>query len=332
MNDCRDRTGEFMQLVDSMSTNGGNSMTMMSSSSTAYEPPHHRNRRLLDPPNTQAPLRPPGTTSAQVRFARAAGSIMHGIQGVSVKLEKLTSHCMFPKWHVINAEAHQVAKQKSLFKDPTKEIQELRFVVKEEITRLSDDIQHLQNFMETSRAKGHSRNHSTAVVKDLQVKLAETTKDFQGILEMRTKSLQAQASRRKRYGDARGLSLRKREVNSFGRVGTEGKTHSQMLVQEQQQSRANEEYLSSRAETVQDIEKMLGELGGIYERMLNMVQAQGEVAISIERNLEETNENVSNGVAELKTLLSSVSSNRWLIIKVFFVLILFAVFFTVFVA
>jgi len=77
---------------------------------------------------------------------------------------------------------------------------------------------------------------------------------------------------------------------------------------------------------------MLGELGGIYERMLNMVQAQGEVAISIERNLEETNENVSNGVAELKTLLSSVSSNRWLIIKVFFVLILFAVFFTVFVA
>ena len=56
------------------------------------------------------------------------------------------------------------------------------------------------------------------------------------------------------------------------------------------------------------------------------------VLTSIERNLEETNENVQNGVAELKTLLDSVSSNRWLIIKVFFVLILFSVFFTVFVA
>eukprot|EP00471_Norrisiella_sphaerica_P002483 CAMPEP_0184483102 /NCGR_PEP_ID=MMETSP0113_2-20130426/4723_1 /TAXON_ID=91329 /ORGANISM="Norrisiella sphaerica, Strain BC52" /LENGTH=220 /DNA_ID=CAMNT_0026863283 /DNA_START=249 /DNA_END=908 /DNA_ORIENTATION=+ len=220
---------------------------------------------------------------------------MHGIQSVSVKLEKLTA----------------LAKQKSLFKDPTRQIQELRFTVKEEITRLSDDIQHLQNFMEGSGNRGHSRNHSTAIVKDLQVKLAQTTKDFQGILEMRTKSLQAQASRRKRYGDSRASSLRKREVNSFGRVGDEGKTHSQLLVQEQKQSRANEEYLASRAETVQDIEKMLGELGGIYDKMLHMIEAQGEVAISIERNLETTKENVESGITELKTLLTSLQSNRW---------------------
>mmetsp|Transcript_8008 Transcript_8008/g.15473 ORF Transcript_8008/g.15473 Transcript_8008/m.15473 type:complete len:150 (-) Transcript_8008:98-547(-) len=149
---------------------------------------------------------------------------------------------------------------------------------------------------------------------------------------MRTKNLQAQASRRKKYGDARGLALRKREVTSFGRAGNDGKTHSQLLIQEKEQSRANEEYLASRAETVQDIENMLGELGGIYERMLNMVQAQGEVAISIDRNLVDTKENVDQGIGELKKLLENLSSNRWLIIKVFFVLILFAVLFTVFVA
>lgn len=53
---------------------------------------------------------------------------------------------------------------------------------------------------------------------------------------------------------------------------------------------------------------------------------------SIEKNVELAKENVDSGITELQTLLNSVQSNRWLIIKVFFVLILFAVFFTVFVA
>uniref|UniRef100_A0A7S0GM38 t-SNARE coiled-coil homology domain-containing protein n=1 Tax=Amorphochlora amoebiformis TaxID=1561963 RepID=A0A7S0GM38_9EUKA len=263
----------------------------------------------------------PGTLrrkGSQTKFAKAAGAIMHGIQSVSVKLERMT----------------KLAKKKSLFEDPSRNIQELRFVVKEEITRLSDDIQALQNFQKQGDTFGgrHSRDHSTAIVKDLQIKLADTTKNFQGILALRTKNLQAQASRRKRYGDARHLSLRKREVNSFGKLGPEGKTHSQLMIQEQQRSKANEEYLMSRAETVQDIERMLNELGGIYEKVLNMVQAQGEVALNIHDNLVETKENMDSGVLELQKLYESVSSNRWLILKVFFVLILFAIFFTVFVA
>mmetsp|Transcript_31189 Transcript_31189/g.76093 ORF Transcript_31189/g.76093 Transcript_31189/m.76093 type:complete len:320 (-) Transcript_31189:170-1129(-) len=319
MNDIRDRSQEFFQAVQGLlpaADNGGldhSSHALLGrDGTTGFDVRANQNGGA----SSSGPKKHHRTSSSQTRFAKAAGTIMHGIHAVSAKLEKLTA----------------LAKQKSLFKDPTRDIQQLRFVIKEEITRLSEDIQHLQNYMEGQDSKGHSRNHSTAVVKDLQVKLAQTTNDFRGILELRTKSLQAQASRRKRYGDSSNFSLRKREVNSFGRSEAEGKSHSQILVQEQKQSRVNEEYLSSRAETVQDIEKMLSELGGIYERMLTMVKSQGEVAISIESNMQIATENVDSGIGELKTLLNSMQSNRWLIIKVFFILILFAVFFTVFVA
>eukprot|EP00954_Amorphochlora_amoebiformis_P016108 1263514-Amorphochlora_amoeboformis.AAC.1 len=194
MGDVRDRTAEFLSALEALQSRNGIG-TKANGMSHAV------------------PMSSPGTLrrkGSQTKFAKAAGAIMHGIQSVSVKLERMTKH-------------------------PSRNIQELRFVVKEEITRLSDDIQALQNFQKQGDTFGgrHSRDHSTAIVKDLQIKLADTTKNFQGILALRTKNLQAQASRRKRYGDARHLSLRKREVNSFGKLGPEGKTHSQLMIQEQ---------------------------------------------------------------------------------------------------
>ncbi len=298
MNTLRDRTTEFFKAVEAHKA-------------AAPRPQASRADAAAQGGSLQA------HAAKQGRFAQAAGTVMHGIRCVSAKLEKLT----------------ELARQKSLFKDPTREIQHLRFVIKEDITKLSEDITALENFNAADGKGGHSQRHSTAVVKDLKIKLASTTRDFSSILEMRTKNLQAQASRRKRYGSSGGGQLRLRSVNSFGiDEGKGNKTHSQVMKQQQLESRASQDYLQSRAETVQDIEKMLGELGNIYGKLATIVANQEEVVISIDQKLAETQENVQNGVTELEKLYSSVRSNRWLIMKVFLVLIGFSVFFTVFVA
>ena len=62
------------------------------------------------------------------------------------------------------------------------------------------------------------------------------------------------------------------------------------------------------------------------------VQEQGELAIRIDENIDDSLQNVDSAQAQLLKYLNSISSNRWLIMKVFAVLVLFLVIFVVFVA
>ena len=62
------------------------------------------------------------------------------------------------------------------------------------------------------------------------------------------------------------------------------------------------------------------------------VQEQGEVAIRIDENVDETLANVDSAQNQLLKYMNSISSNRWLIMKVFFVLMVFLIIFVVFVA
>ena len=50
----------------------------------------------------------------------------------------------------------------------------------------------------------------------------------------------------------------------------------------------------------------------------------------IDANVEETEANVESAHGELLKYFQSVTSNRWLIIKIFFVLIIFFIIFVVF--
>lgn len=63
-----------------------------------------------------------------------------------------------------------------------------------------------------------------------------------------------------------------------------------------------------------------------------MVSEQGELAVRIDENVNESVANVDNAQTQLLKYMNSISSNRWLIMKIFGVLISFLVFFVVFVA
>lgn len=62
------------------------------------------------------------------------------------------------------------------------------------------------------------------------------------------------------------------------------------------------------------------------------MQEQGELTVRIDENVEETLANVDSAQAQLLKYLNSISSNRWLIMKVFFVMLAFLIFFIVFIA
>lgn len=62
------------------------------------------------------------------------------------------------------------------------------------------------------------------------------------------------------------------------------------------------------------------------------VQAQGEMTQRIDENIDETLSNVDSAKAQLLKYLNTISNNRWLLLKVLFVLLVFMVIFVVFIA
>lgn len=85
-----------------------------------------------------------------------------------------------------------VAKRKSLFNDRPTEIQELTYIIKEDIDCLRKEIGKLHevaNFQKQSQqnnGRHHLLSHSSSVVIALQSKLASMSSEFKQVLEVRT--------------------------------------------------------------------------------------------------------------------------------------------------
>ena len=94
----------------------------------------------------------------------------------------------------------------------------------------------------------------------------------------------------------------------------------------------NTAYADSRQEALQNVERTITELGGIFQQLATMVNEQGEMAIRIDENVEDVVMNVDQAQGELLKYLNYISNNRWLAMKVFGVLMAFLMFFIVFVA
>lgn len=117
------------------------------------------------------------------------------------------------------------------------------------------------------------------------------------------------------------------------RVGGDGATSIQMEgYMQQQMIQRQDSHMQSRATALQNVESTISELGNIFTQLATMVAHQGELAIRIDDNMDDTLANVEGAQGALLKHLSHISSNRWLIMKILFVLIIFMLIFIVFVA
>lgn len=96
---------------------------------------------------------------------------------------------------------------------------------------------------------------------------------------------------------------------------------NQALAMEEAQS-ANT-YISQRSEAIEAIERTIHELGGIFGQLATMVSEQSEMIQRIDANTEDVVDNVQGAQRELIKYWSRVSGNRWLIAKMFGVLMIF---------
>ncbi|KAH6774249.1 syntaxin of plants 32 [Perilla frutescens var. hirtella] len=328
----RDRTQEFLGIAERANKSLASQNGPSSSGSKPAEPPR-------------------SAIAMQSEFNRRASKIGFGIHQTSQKLAKLA----------------KLAKRTSVFDDPTMEIQELTALIKQDITALNSavvDLQLLSNSRnESGQTSTDTTTHSTTVVDDLKNRLMSTTKEFKDVLTMRTENLKVHENRRQLFSS----SASKNAANPFIRQrplaaksaastsaapslpwGSGGESSSQLfpknqidgesqpLLQQQQNQQQlvplQDSYMQSRAEALQNVESTIHELGSIFNQLATLVSQQGEIAIRIDENMDDTLSNVEGAQGALLKYLNSISSNRWLMIKIFFVLIFFLTIFLFFVA
>ncbi|KAL2094824.1 hypothetical protein ACEWY4_009543 [Coilia grayii] len=299
---CRDRTTEFQSVC-----------------------------RSLQSRQNGIPTSKPALSAVRQRsdFTLFAKRIGRNLSNTFAKLEKLT----------------MLAKRKSLFDDKATEIDELTYIVKQDINSLNKQIAQLQELVRSRGGQNgrHLQTHSNTVVVSLQSKLAAMSNDFKSVLEVRTENLKEQHSRREQFSQA-PAHYAPNSAHNFNAGNSllmqdESKQPGDVSIDmdfraSQQMQLVNEQnsYIQSRADTMQNIETTIVELGSIFQQLAHMVKEQEETVQRIDANVEDTSFNVEAAHTEILKYFQSVSANRWLLIKIFLILIIFFIVFTVFLA
>eukprot|EP00241_Pyramimonas_parkeae_P012485 CAMPEP_0114249646 /NCGR_PEP_ID=MMETSP0058-20121206/14261_1 /TAXON_ID=36894 /ORGANISM="Pyramimonas parkeae, CCMP726" /LENGTH=298 /DNA_ID=CAMNT_0001363221 /DNA_START=187 /DNA_END=1080 /DNA_ORIENTATION=- len=288
-NCCRDRTSEFFAIAERLRKQQGKPAGL----GVGLEGGINGDHGMPGPSN-----------EGKSEFARRAARVGHGIHGTAAKLSKLA----------------QLAKRTSIFDDPAQEIAELTTIIKQDISTLNGAITELQNFSHQA-GSGYSNNkqnveHSSTVVNNLKSRLMNATKEFKEVLTIRTENLKAHDNRRGLFSKEPrpgsggsghkplfGASAGKEAHSPSGASGALGGSQQMAMVQPNVQQ--------SRAQALQNVESTIAELGGIFQQLATMVAEQGEMAIRIDENLDETLSNVDLAQTHLLKYLNRISSNRW---------------------
>lgn len=268
-----------------------------------------------------------GSTKAhsQSEFSKRASTIGLGIHSTSQKLQKLA----------------QLAKRSSMFDDPAEEINELATLVKHDIQALNQGITDLQTYLGGVGNK-QSADHSNNVVENLRNRLKDTTMEFKDVLTLRTDNLKVHEERKSLFVSSKsqqqlyqpGATFLPQSARHSLRAAQGDDTTPLLSQQAQDQIQAPQQdaYLASRQDALHEVESTIVELGNIFQQLASMVHEQGEMAVRIDENVDDTLNHVEAGQAQLLKYLNTISSNRWLMLKVFGIIMLALIFFLVFVA
>lgn len=230
-----------------------------------------------------------------------------------------------------------LAKKKPLFDDRPIEISELTYVIKQDIIKIEKNLKNLQDYMKTgvdSKDKDLKTN-SKNIVQLLNTKMKNVSGNFKEVLETRQRIEIENKSRQERFistiqnTQQQGkLTGPKTSENPFMIDESVVPENSALLSLPQDQQlqlleEQSSQYLQERNLAVETIESTINEVGNLFQQLATMVNEQSEVVQRIDQNVDDIDMNIQGAQRELLKYFNNISSNRWLFLKIFGVLLLF---------
>lgn len=288
--------------------------------------------------------RPPDPPKTKSAFHDAAAEIARGIHKASGSLTRLTS----------------LVRRQGLFDDPTEEINNLIYRIKQDLDELNTKCDSAQQYVESLKKSGGENQtcaYNVKVVTQLKSDLMGTTKNFKSVLEVRSGKMKDQQQRRVELTGQSTLSPMRQFNASLKREAGGGsgtsehkmgdgivdmsmspyaKSSSLSLPQANQQQQlllappSNAQYYESREAAVTEVEKTIGELGTLFKRLATMISEQQELVERIDEDVESAVTNSDLAHKQLLSLYEGVSSNRGMYMKLFAIFGVFILFFVIF--
>uniref|UniRef100_A0A674AFD0 t-SNARE coiled-coil homology domain-containing protein n=1 Tax=Salmo trutta TaxID=8032 RepID=A0A674AFD0_SALTR len=227
-------------------------------------------------------------------FTLMAKRIGKDLSNTFSKLEKLTI----------------LAKRKSLFDDKAVEVEELTYIVKQDINSLNKQIAQLQGLVRSRQSQNgkHLQTHSNTIIVSLQSKLASMSNDFKSMLEVRTEV------RHETVQPDLLLSL----VGNSLFIQDDSKKTAEVSVDMEFRASQQLQLINEQDSYIRS------QLGSIFQQLAHMVKEQEETV--------QSQLNVDMAHSEILMYFQSASSNHWLMVKIFLILIVFFFVFVVFFA
>jgi syntaxin 5 len=247
----------------------------------------------------------------------------------SQRIEKQIKTCIYKL-----KELEDITNRSSLFSNDDTKINDIIVTVKTNLNNIQGDMTVLIRTNDL-----HSSSDSDALAKNiisnLNMRFLELTKEFQMALQKRSKTIRNYEEKKKTL---------KSSVNKTKLQTKKGKKGEALFLQDNdadmekrngdnfvlvQEHELETEYLKGRSESIKNIEKMLGEVAVIFQRISTLVQMQETMIDRIDKHTEDTLVNVTKGKKHLISIYDNISSNRRMIFTVFFILLIFSVMYIV---
>lgn len=197
--------------------------------------------------------------------------------------------------------------------------------------------------------------HGTTVVQQLKTELMETTKGFKDVMELRSNKMKDQQQRKVQLIGQSNLTPLKQPAKQSINGASHAVSHNLFpspysakvpiygdaeaanheIQQEQQLLLAPPtsnalNYYESRERAVTEVEKTIGELGQLFQRLGTMIASQQELVERIDEDIESAVSNTDRARDVLSQAYEKISSNQGLAMKVSAILIIFVIFFILF--
>lgn len=233
-----------------------------------------------------------------------------------------------------------LASKTGIYDDNPTEIEGLTDIIKKAIPEHKRQVMLLIEIKNAGQ-ESHFKAHAEKVVEILEKKVMSAGKQFKGTLQKRTENLKKAKIRRDEFsfGVTAYNPVTEDMPTLFNALGndhdhgsSEGDTVLDMSNGPSAQALAllqNDNYLESRASQMEAIEATMAEVSEVMKDMATVIFEQGEKVETLHENTENAANTVEGAVKTLQKTLDQVSNNRWLMMKIFGILLFFFILFVV---
>lgn len=249
--------------------------------------------------------------------------IQHQIKDVEINIDKLSS----------------MSRKSSSFNNSHFKISNATINIKKSLIEIESELDEIKS--------KELKNNSTIInkftkkliensIEVLSSYISNLTVKFQKLLQLQAEKIKKIERRKKNISF--NSNKKKDRNNIFNEYATDfsnNKNYNEddvlLEVGDQQIMKNREsEYYQSRLNDVQAIEKTMGEISGMMNRLSQMTYEQNYMIDNISRNTDIALEHIEKGEKEVKQLLEKAKSNKWLFIRIFFIILCITIFYIIF--